>query len=79
MGFLGDFSDFLDPERPLERSWQKVKELGDKCVNDIFEEQERALQQAMIDQGWEETPIITEGKLEVEPELGEERKWWQLW
>ena len=29
--------------------------------------------------GYTELPIITEGKLEVEPELEEERKWWQLW
>ena len=82
MGFL----DFLDPERGVKESARTLKQLAQVLEDDLIE-------QAMVKQGWwmseedgtlyppgyTESSIITEGKLEVEPELGEERKWWQLW
>ena len=78
MSLFGGFLDFLDPDRDLERSWQRVKQAEARCFEAIFEEQERQLVDVMAEQGWEESPVVTEGKLEVELEE-EERKWWQLW
>ena len=50
------------------------------------------LEQAMVKQGWThgddgtmippgqtQPPIITEGKLQIEPEVEPKRKRWQLW
>ena len=91
MGLLGDFLDFLDPDRGVERSWQEVEQARAVCFKTIFEEQEGRLEAVMVEQGWTEgddgtlyppgytvSPITTYDKLEVQPEE-EERKWWRFW
>ena len=65
----------------IEQGWTPIPEgMTEEQQQAVIDDVGRSGKITLYPPGYIEPPIITEGKLEVEPEPEEEeRKWWQLW